>query len=153
MFLCLKSIKAACLGHFLGPISMRPPCTWIKMHFFTPPPTPAHLSCAYFIISSATSSQERWGWQESPPPWHSHTLSIFVNELVAHIFKIGTFPMKTWIDIFVWALGSPSCPAPGNESLAMSQGLHTPRSPPSLCLLSSNLSITPSAFTECNLLR
>ena len=26
---CLKSIKAACSGHFLGSISMRPPYTWI----------------------------------------------------------------------------------------------------------------------------
>ena len=26
LFLCVKSIKAACFGHFSGPISMGPPC-------------------------------------------------------------------------------------------------------------------------------
>lgn len=31
--LCLKSIKAACFGHFLGLISMRPPCTQLKFLF------------------------------------------------------------------------------------------------------------------------
>ena len=31
--LCLKTIKAACFGHFLGLISMRPPCTQLKFLF------------------------------------------------------------------------------------------------------------------------
>lgn len=30
LFLCLKSKKAACLNHFLGPITMRCSCTQIK---------------------------------------------------------------------------------------------------------------------------
>ena len=33
LFLCLKSIKAACFGHFLGPISLRLPAQ-IKMFLF-----------------------------------------------------------------------------------------------------------------------
>ena len=34
LVLYLKNIKSACFGHFLHPISMRPPCAWILMCFF-----------------------------------------------------------------------------------------------------------------------
>ena len=34
LLLCLKKIIAACFGHFLGPILMRPPCAGIQICFF-----------------------------------------------------------------------------------------------------------------------
>lgn len=34
VFLCPESIKAPCFGHFLGPISMRSPCTRLKFDLF-----------------------------------------------------------------------------------------------------------------------
>lgn len=33
LLIYLKNIKAACFGHFLGPISMKPPCALIKIYF------------------------------------------------------------------------------------------------------------------------
>ena len=38
---CLKSIKAACFGRFLGPMPTRPPCAQIKMCFFS--------SCSFVV--------------------------------------------------------------------------------------------------------
>ena len=34
LFLCLKSIKAVCFGHFVGTISMRPCCSPFKLFLF-----------------------------------------------------------------------------------------------------------------------
>ena len=53
LFLCLKSIKAACFGHFLGPITLRLPVQ-IKICFFFS----FSLYCVNFIVSPATRTPE-----------------------------------------------------------------------------------------------
>ena len=69
-FACLKSIKAACFDHFLGPISIRTPWGRIKIYF-----SPVNLACVNFVISSATRTQKELGG--NPFFWHVH-LNIWV---------------------------------------------------------------------------
>ena len=84
LFLCLQSIKAACFGHLLGPISMNPPCSWIKMFFFL------LLICRVnFIISPATSTLEGCVWGiSSSPTYRPH----FVY--VVFLLRASTFILK-----------------------------------------------------------
>ena len=66
LFLCLKSIKAACFDDFLGPISRRPLCRWLKYLSFSP----INLSCTNVIIVPSSSHKSLKGKEGeiSPSP-------------------------------------------------------------------------------------
>ena len=67
LFLCLKSIKAACFDDFLGPISRRPLCRWLKYLSFSP----INLSCTNVIIVPSSSHKSLKGKEgEISPPQH-----------------------------------------------------------------------------------
>ena len=53
LFLHPKSIKAACFGHILCPISRSSPCTRITFSFAS-----IYLSCVNFVISTVTRTQK-----------------------------------------------------------------------------------------------
>ena len=79
LFLCLKSIKAACFGHFLGLISMRPPCTQLKFLFLL-------LICFVSILLLVQPQELRGVEGEIFPSLTRVTSSGNSKRLLRHIF-------------------------------------------------------------------